>query len=72
MAYLVRIRFGVSTIPSSAPGDARLFLRGDTPREVYTSDMFRVCRAQGEKVDVRVEPASREGTLFATSSTAVT
>ena len=34
VAYLVRIRFGVSTSASSAPGEARLFLRGDTPREV--------------------------------------
>ena len=32
-AHLVRTRLGVSAIASSAPGETRLFLRGDTPRE---------------------------------------
>ena len=58
--HLVRIRFGVSAVASSAPGEARLFLRGDTPREVYRSDMPKVRGTQGEKVEVHAEPASRE------------
>ena len=47
--HLVRIRFGVRTVASSAPGEARLFLRGDTPREVYKSDMLKSLQHPGRE-----------------------